>query len=71
MSKMYIYSNETNEHVATVIGAWDDDRVAVAAAETAGYSTNDYSNTCSPAFGFSGGLVENPDAEIIEIEPSF
>ena len=67
MSKMYIYSNETNEHVATVVGEWRDDREAVAAAEEAGYSTNDYSNTCSPAFGFSGGLAENPAAEIIEI----
>lgn len=67
MSKMYIYSNETNEHVATVVGDWKDDLEAVAAAEEAGYSTNDYSNTCSPAFGFDGGLVENDDAEIIEI----
>jgi hypothetical protein len=67
MSKMYIYSNETNEHVATVVGEWENDNEAVAAAEEAGYSTNDYGNTCSPAFGFSGGLVENPDAEIIKI----
>lgn len=60
--EMYIYSNETNEHVATVIGSWRNDREAVEAAENAGYSTNDYSNTCTLS-----GLSENRHAEIIEL----
>ena len=63
MSKLYIYSNETNQHVATVTG--NNNRNMEQAAEDAGYSSNDYSGTYSPAFGFNGGLVENPDAEEI------
>lgn len=66
--KLYIYSNETNEHVATVVGESDDDQKYYDAAENAGYISNDYSNTWTPAFGFSSGLVENSDAEIITVE---
>ena len=59
--KLYIYSNETNEHVATVTG--DDNRSCEQAAQDAGYLSGDFGNTYSPAFGFSGGLTEeNPDA---------
>jgi len=61
--KLYIYSNETNEHIATITG--DTNEACEAKAEEL-YSSNDYSNTYSPAFGFSGGLVENSDAEEIE-----
>ena len=63
MSKLYIYSNETGQHVATVTG--NNNRKMEQAAENAGYCSNDYSNTYSPAFGFNDGLVENPDAEEI------
>ena len=65
--KMYIYSNETNEHVATVVGYWDKFYEALTAAEKSLYNTNDYSMTCTPAFGATDGLVENPNAEIISI----
>ncbi len=65
-AKLYIYSNETNEHVATVTGR--NNQAMEQAAENAGYCSNDYSGTYSPAFGFSGGLIENPDAEEIEAE---
>ena len=61
--KLYIYSNETNEHVATITGNTNE---ACEAKAQELYSTNDYSNTYTPAFGFSGGLVENGDAEEIE-----
>ena len=60
--ELYVYSNETNKHVATITGETNDD--CEAKAEEL-YSTNDYSNTYSPAFGFAGGLVENPEAEQI------
>ena len=62
--ELYIYSNETNEHFATVTG--NDNRKMEQAAEDAGYTSNDYNCTYSPAFGFSNGLVENPDAEVID-----
>ena len=66
--KMYIYSNETNEHVATVVGEWDKFTEAYfSVVEEAGYDTNYYSMTCTPAFGATDGLVENPNAEIISI----
>ena len=63
--KMYIYSNETNEHVATVVGYWDKVTEALTAAEKAGYNTNDYSMTFTAAFGATDGLVENSNAVII------
>jgi hypothetical protein len=61
--KLYIYSNETNEHVATITGATNT-ACEKKAEET--YGSNDYSWTYSPAFGVSGGLEENGDAEEIE-----
>ena len=62
-SEMYIYSNETDRHVATVKGSWKNDRDASRAAEDAGYSSNDYSGT-STLHGVKGG--ENKNAEIID-----
>ena len=61
--KLYIYSNETNEHVATITGATNT-ACEEKAEET--YSSNDYSWIYSPAFGFGGGLQENGDATEIE-----
>ena len=62
--KLYIYSNETNEHVATITGATNT-ACEEKAEET--YGSNDYSWTYSQAFGFGGGLLEeNDDAEEIE-----
>lgn len=65
--KLYIYSNWTGEHIATIIGDGSNDDLH-AAAEKAGYNWVDFSSTYSPAFGFSGGLVENPDAQIIYLD---
>ena len=61
--KLYIYSNETNEHVSTITGATHTTCEAKA-EET--YGSNDYSWTYSPAFGLGGGIEENGDATEIE-----
>lgn len=61
--KLYIYSNETNEHVATITG--ESNAACEAKAEDT-YGSNDYSWTYSPAFGCDGGLEENEDAKEID-----
>ncbi len=63
--KLYIYSNETKKHIATVTGS---NNSACEAAAANHYSSNDYSSTYSPAFGFSGGLKENPRAKKIDAD---
>lgn len=62
MEKLYVYSNETNEHVATITGATNE---ACEKMFDELYCSNDYSYTYSPAFGFISGLTENRDAEEI------
>jgi hypothetical protein len=57
--KLYIYSMETNQHIATIIGR-DNSECEGALAEN--YGSDDYGATYSPAFGCVGGLVENIDA---------
>lgn len=58
----YVYSAETNEHVATIVGDTDD---ACELAMENLYGINDYCGTYSPAFGTVDGLIENPNAERI------
>jgi len=62
MNTLYIYSIETNEHVATITGSSTDDCEFVAKER---YGWNEYSWTYSPAFGFDGGLEYNDNAEEI------
>ena len=60
--KFYVYSTEDNSHVATITG---DTNQACEAAFKDAYDTDGYAATYSPAFGASGGLVENSDADQI------
>jgi len=62
MNTLYIYSIETNEHVATITGSSNDDCESVAKER---YGWNDYSWTYSPAFKFDGGLEYNDNAKEI------
>jgi|688.fasta_scaffold01948_18 hypothetical protein len=59
MSTLYIYSIETNEHVATITGSSNDDCEIVANER---YGSNDYAWTYSPAFGSADGLRYIGDA---------
>ena len=61
--KLIVYSNETNEHVATITG--ETNEACERAAEDQ-YGSNDYSWTYSPAWAMSGGLTENADAKEID-----
>ena len=63
--KLYIYNIEDNTHVATITG---NDNVACEAEAYDAYGSGDYGWTYSPAFGFSGALEENGDAEEHEIK---
>jgi len=62
MNQLYIYSIETNEHVATITGNSNDD-CEIAATEL--YGSNDYAWTYSPAFGCAGGLEYNDNADTV------
>lgn len=61
--KMYVYSLEDKEHVATITGESND---ACDEAFNYHFDINDYAATYSPAFGLAGGLDENPDADEID-----
>lgn len=61
--KLYVYSLEDNQHVATITGA---SNAACEAAASNVYDPGDYGWTYTPAFGAHGGLVENDEAEAIE-----
>jgi hypothetical protein len=63
MTTLYVYDLENNDHVATITGA---DNAACETMANDTYGSNDYGWTYSPAFGMSGGLTENDDAEVIE-----
>lgn len=58
----YYVSDLDNNHIATIVG---DDQNAIEDAFDTRFSTNDFFGTYSPAFGAVGGLVENPEAEVI------
>jgi hypothetical protein len=57
--ELYVFDPATLEHVATITG---QDNEACEAKAGKLYSPDDYGWTYSPAFGFVGGLAENPDA---------
>lgn len=61
--KLYIYSLENNQHVATVTG---DSNEACERKAQETYGSNDFAWTYSPAFGMSDGLEQNEEAKEIE-----
>jgi len=61
--KLYIYSLESNQHVATIVGNSNQECETKANEE---YCSNDYGWNYSPAFEIRDGLVENMEAEEIE-----
>lgn len=63
MPTLYIYSLETNEHVATITGP-DNSSCEAKANEV--FCSDYYASTYSPAFGAVGGLEENAGAEEID-----
>ena len=65
MSILYIYDPATMQLLARVHG--EDNKEMEDKAEEH-YCSNDYANTYSPAFGFSGGLIDNPKAEDIYVK---
>lgn len=58
--KLYIYDLETMEVIAIANGETNDE-----CEDKAFAYTNDYGTTYTPAFGLSGGLVENANADIL------
>lgn len=61
MLALYIYDAETNKHVATIHGANNAACEGIAQDMFA----NDFGWTYSPAFGYTDGLEENSDAQVI------
>jgi len=59
MSILYVYSIETNEHIATITGSSNASCESVANEQ---YGSNDYGWTYSPAFGTGDGLRYIGDA---------
>jgi hypothetical protein len=61
---IYVFCPDTQEVVAEIHG--DTNVECERKAAEHGYRDEQYDWTYTPAFGFSGGLVENDGAEIIE-----
>jgi hypothetical protein len=60
---LYIYSNETNQHVATITGSTN---AACEAKAEETFGSNDYAWTYSPAVGTADGLIANENVEEID-----
>mgnify|MGYP003396170959 CR=1 FL=1 len=65
MTKLYVYSNETGQHIATICG--ESGEACEQLAQELGYGNDDYPYTYSPAFGFVDGLAYNADAPAVVV----
>lgn len=66
MTKLYIYSSETNKLVARIEGA-DNAACEAVASELYG-DTDRFGWTYRPAFGFAGGIASGEEVEDFEID---